>query len=122
MLEYDKKEVSGSMLNKAEMKILYDALYISLNYKEFKKFTQKKRPALYKKIYESYGEQLLTREQIKEIINNNGFKIIEEIKNAEEELNKGTLEDHIRWMIIHYNAIHTQEPDVQEVELWRPKK
>ena len=130
MLEYDKKEVSGSMLNKAETEIIYNALYITINFKEFKQFTKLKKQSLYKKIYEPYeNQELLTQEQIKEIINKNGYRILKEIKKTQEELSEtrnpgdiGTLDAYIKWMIIHYNAIHTQEPEVQEVELWRPKK
>ena len=117
------------MLKKAEKEIIYGALYISLNFYKFKNFVKINKPYLYKRIYEPYDEQsLLTQEQIDKIIKNNGFEIIKEIKKAELELSKleakgniKTIEDHIKWMIIHYNAVHTEEPEVQEV-LWRPKK
>ena len=118
------------MLKDAEKEILYNVLYITINFKEFKKYTKNKKPFLYKKIYEPYENQpLLTIEHIKEIINKNGLEIVKEIKNTQDELSKtkskgniGTIEDYIKWMIIHYNAIHTDESEVQEIELWRPNK
>ena len=128
MLEYDKKKVSGSMLNRAEKEIIYGALYISLNFYKFKNYVKLNKPSLYKKIYEPYRNQsLLTTEQINEIINKNGFELIKEIKEVELQLSKteqqgniGTIDDYIKWMIIHYNAVHTEEPEIQDIDLWRP--
>ena len=89
------------MLNQAEKEIIYSALYISINFYKFKNFVKINKPSLY--------------------------EIIKDIRNAEIELSKteqqgniGTIDDHIRWMIIHYNAKHTKEPEVQGIELWRP--
>lgn len=127
MLEYDKKEVSGSMLNQAEKEIINSALYISLNFSKFKNFVKVNKQSLYAKIYEPYEEEILSKEIIHDILNKYGYEIIKDIRNAEKDLSKtekqgniGTIDDHIRWMIMHYNAKHTKDPEVQEIELWRP--
>ncbi len=115
------------MLNQAEKEILYSALYISINFYKFKNFVKINKPSLYAKIYEPYEEEILSKEIIDDILNKYGYEIIKDIRNAEIELSKteqqgniGTIDDHIRWMTIHYNAKHTEEPEVQGIELWRP--
>ena len=120
------------MLSKAEIEVIYNALYISLNSRKLKSYIKKHKPSLYKQIYEEQEENaLLSIEQIKEIIPIEKFSLIKKIRIAEKELSEsendetlGNIEDFIRWMVIHYNAIHTGEPDIQttDVDLWRPKK
>ena len=116
------------MLEEPEKEILNNALYISINYKKFKEYVKTKIPDLYQKIYLPYEYQdTISKEQIEEILNKNGFKILYKIKQAEEQMvglgHRGkiyTIEDHIEWMIKHYNATHTEEPEIQEVDSWRP--
>lgn len=119
------------MLEKAETEILYNALYIIINFKKFKEYTKKNKPSLYKKIYKlsnNENVQLITKEEIQKIIDENGIKIIKEIEETQNKLAEtektgiiGKFSDYIRLMIINYNAIHDNEPDVQEFDLWRPK-
>ena len=116
------------MLKDAEKEIIYGALYISLNFYKFKNYVRIKNPWLYEVIYAQQDEnKLISKEKIQNIIQENGIEIIKEIEIAQCELsttekkgNIGTLKDYVRMMIIHHNAKHTEEPEVQEIELWRP--
>ena len=120
------------MLSKAEIEVIYNALYISLNSRKLKSYIKKHKPSLYKQIYKENEENtLLSIEQIKIIIPIENLSIIKKIRNAEKELSEaendetlGNIDDFIRWMVIHYNAVHTGEPDIQttDVDLWRPKR
>ena len=117
------------MLNEAEMQIICNTLYIIINFKKFRNYIKEKDNYLYSRIYKPYEKtEILSKEKIKEIIKKNNLEIIVEIKKYQDELSKteqkgiiGTFDNYIKMMIIHYNEIHTETHEVQEVELWRPK-
>ncbi len=116
------------MLEEPEKEILNNALFIAINQKKFKDYVQKENPELYQKIYSPYEKQeIISKEQIEEILKKNGCTILYKIKMAEEKMvepgHRGkiyTIENYIEWMIKHYNATHREEPEIQEVDLWRP--
>lgn len=120
------------MLKDAEKEVLLSSLYIIINAKRFKEYVKEKNINLYKTIYESFETTdtlSISKQQIEKILSKNGFEIVIIIKKLQDELSKtekpgtiGTFNDFIRMMVIHYNAIHEEEPDIQEFDLWRPKK
>ena len=117
------------MLDEARIEILYNALYITINSKKFQEYTKKINLNLYEKISKSvkkHNTTILSTEQIKQMITENGLGTIEEIitmQNKFSETEKpgiiGKFNDYIRMMVKHYDATHEVEQDVQDLDsLW----
>ena len=113
-----------------EKQILCSALYISINFTKFRNFVKNNRPNLYKKIYSPYeDDEKISKEKLHEMMGEFDLELIDEIREAEIELSKtekkgniGTIETHIRWMIINYNAMNQNGPEIEEFDSWRPPK
>lgn len=114
------------MLEEAQIEILYNTLYITINSKKFQDYIKKNNPNLYEIISKSlskYQTEKLTIEQIKQMITENGLGTIKKIMTTQDKFSEterpgiiGKFKDYIRWMVVYYNATHKVEQDVQDID------